>query len=96
MNDPSNPLGWHVWQRGAKLGLLWALAFFVATAAIYLLLGVTGWDGIIRALCAMAIGPVLAIGGILLWVIARRPALAPADGDDHDGSAGGEERNTTA
>jgi len=83
-----------VWQHGAKLGLLWALVFFVVTVAIYLLLGITGWDGIIRALCAMAIGPVLATGGILVWFIARRPALAAATDDMHDGSAGGEERNT--
>ena len=27
MNDPVNPLGWSVWKRGARLGLIWALLF---------------------------------------------------------------------
>lgn len=78
MNDPSNPLGWAVWRRGALLGLQWLALFVIVTVAIYAVMGVTGWSGTARALCAMGIGPVIGIGIIVVWWMVRRPALAPA------------------
>jgi hypothetical protein len=79
MNEPTNPLGWPVWRRGGMLGLGIALAFFLATGLVYGLLGIMGWSGVGQALCAIAIGPVLALVLLLgVWTI-RRPALAPPD-----------------
>ncbi|NDJ75521.1 MAG: hypothetical protein GYB65_04610 [Chloroflexi bacterium] len=86
MVDPANPLGPDVWQRGAKLGLLWVGVFFAVTAGVYLLMGVAGWSGVARALCAMGIGPVLATGGITVWWLVRRPTLETAvlsGGEEH-------------
>jgi hypothetical protein len=51
--------------------------FFVVTVVIYTLLGPVGWPGVGRALCAMAVGPVLGTGVILLWWAVRRPSLVP-------------------
>ena len=53
MNDPSSPLGWHVWRRGALLGMQWLAVFVGVTAVLFLLLGLLGWSGIARALCAI-------------------------------------------
>ena len=79
MNDPTNPLGWHVWRRGARLGLYWLAVFAVVTLLLYALLGVIGWRGVAQAMCAMFAGPV--IGGALIaaWWLARRPALLTGD-----------------
>lgn len=88
MNDPNSPLGWRVWRRGALLGLQWLAVFFAATAAAYGVMGLLGWSGVLRALCAMGVGPVLAIGVIVAWWVIRRPALAPAATSDHRGSTG--------
>jgi hypothetical protein len=76
MNDPSNPLGWPVWRRGALLGLQWLALFVMVTVAIYGLMGLIGWSGTARALCAMGVGPVLGTGIIVLWWLVRRPTLA--------------------
>jgi hypothetical protein len=73
MNDP---LGWPVWRRGALLGLRWVAVFFAVTVVIYAALGTLGWSGVGRALCAMAVGPVLGTGAILVWWAIRRPSLA--------------------
>lgn len=75
MND--HPLGLDVWRRGAKLGLWIAILFFAVTFGVYALMGVLGWDGVIRALCAMAVGPVIALAMIVVWWIVRRPKLVP-------------------
>lgn len=89
MTDPSNPLDMAVWQRGARLGLVWVVIFFGVTALLYLLMGALGWSGITRALCAMGLGPVIALGVIAVWWWARRPALlSPAD----EGADGGQDR----
>ena len=64
-----------VWQRGAKLGLIWTLIFFGVTGLIFLLMGMLGWSGAMRALCAMAAGPFLATGAIVAWWMVRRPSL---------------------
>lgn len=77
MNDPSNSLGWAVWQRGARLGLVWLGVFLVMTAAAYGLLALAGWDGVLAALCALGLGPVLALIVIAGWWLVRRPTLAP-------------------
>jgi hypothetical protein len=77
MNDPSNPLGWAVWRRGARLGLVWLALFAAVTVGTYACMGVTGWSGAARALCAMGIGPVLGTGIIAAWWVIRRPSLAP-------------------
>jgi len=76
--DPSsNPLD-GVWRRAGRLGLIWAALFFAVTLLIYLLLGGLGWSaGVGRALCAMAVGPVLALVGIAAWWMVRRPAFEP-------------------
>ena len=78
MNDPSNPLGWHVWRRGALLGMQWVVVLFAATVIVFAALGVLGWSGAGRALCAMGIGPVLGAGVIAAWWVFHRPALAQA------------------
>ncbi|HVO68837.1 MAG TPA: hypothetical protein VMT24_02260 [Aggregatilineaceae bacterium] len=78
MNDP---LGWPVWRRGALLGLRWVAVFFAATVVIYAALGTVGWSGVGRALCAMAVGPILGTGVILLWWAVRHPSLAPTVAD---------------
>ena len=75
MNDPNNPLGWPVWRRGALLGLQWLGVFVLATAGVFGLMGLLGWSGTLRALCAMGAGPVIAIGIIAAWWMVRRPAL---------------------
>ncbi|NLX54146.1 MAG: hypothetical protein GXY58_03445, partial [Planctomycetaceae bacterium] len=58
MNDPNSPLGWRVWRRGALLGLQWLAVFVAATVAVFALMGLLGWSGTARALCAMGAGPV--------------------------------------
>ncbi len=77
MSDPTDPLGGYVWRRGSLLGLVWLAVFVVATGASYALLGVLGWVGTGRALCAMGIGPVVGTALIALWWAVRRPALVP-------------------
>jgi hypothetical protein len=54
-----------------------ALVFFGVTILLYAVLGAFDWQPVIRALCAMALGPVLSVGGIALWWQIRRPQLAP-------------------
>ncbi len=80
MSDPTDPLGGHVWRRGSLLGLVWLAVFVAATGAIYALLGVLGWAGTGRALCAMGVGPAVGTVLIALWWVVRRPAPA-RDGD---------------
>ncbi len=83
MNDPSNPvLGREVWRRGALLGLQWLALFIIITVMIYLLMGITGWSGTVRALCAMGAGPVLGITIIIAWWMVRRPVLVPPGDKD--------------
>lgn len=79
MNDP---LGWPVWRRGALLGLRWVTVFFAVTVMIYALLGVGGWSGVGRALCAMGVGPVIGTVVILVWWAIRRPSLIPDAAED--------------
>ena len=76
MFDPSNPLSPAVWRRGAKLGLIWLALFVAVTVVIYALMGVIGWSGAARALCAMCTGPVLGIVIIIVWWMIRRPVLS--------------------
>ncbi|MBN2306257.1 MAG: hypothetical protein JXQ72_17375 [Anaerolineae bacterium] len=103
MKDSINPLGAAAWRRGALLGLQWTAVLFVMTLALYGLLGIIGWSGVARALCAMGAGPVLGGAGIAVWWLIRRPALVPAESvsakstkgggsstrDDHDGGGTG-------
>jgi len=76
MNDPTNPIGWAVWRRGAVLGLIWVVVFFAVTGITYGVMGLAGWTGDVRALCAMGIGPILATIVIVGWWMVRRPTLA--------------------
>jgi hypothetical protein len=78
MNDP---LGWPVWRRGALLGLRWVAVFCAVTVVVYALLGLVGWSGVGRALCAMGIGPVIGTAVILLWWAIRRPSLVSRAAD---------------
>lgn len=78
MNDPVNPLGWSVWKRGARLGLIWAVLFFAMTGVVFALMGVLGWSTAARAICAMLIGPLLASAVIGAWWLTRRPVFAEA------------------
>lgn len=87
MNDPGNPLGWPVWKRGARLGLVWAALFFASTGALFVLMGFFGFSDTARAVCAALAGPLLASALIGAWWLARRPVLAGmlaprGDGDD--------------
>ncbi len=75
MNDP---LTWAL-KRGTKLGIIWAAVFFGVTAALYGLMGVLGWSGTARLLCALLAGPVFAIMGIVGWWVIRRPRLVPPE-----------------
>jgi hypothetical protein len=75
----SDPLRGEVWRRGAILGLQWVAVFFAMTILVYGVIGITGWSGVMRALCAMAVGPVLAASGIAAWWVLRRPSLAPEE-----------------
>jgi hypothetical protein len=77
VQDGSGPLSGAVWRRGARLGLVWTGLFFAATLVLFLALAPLGWSGVARALCAMALGPIIATLGIGLWWLVRRPALAP-------------------
>jgi len=81
MNDPTNPIGWHVWRRGAMLGLQWLAVFVVVTLLLYGGLGLLGWSGMGQALCAMFAGPVIGTALIVVWWLSRRPKLVP----DQDG-----------
>jgi|GEM_PF-1216526 hypothetical protein len=78
MNDPVNPLGWSVWKRGARLGLIWALLFFAMTGVVFALMSILGWSTTARAICAALLGPVLASAVIGAWWLARRPVFAEA------------------
>lgn len=80
MDDPANPLGWVVWRRGAALGLRLVLVFFGAAALLYVVLGPLDWPGAVRVLCAMIVGPVLAVVGIAVWWAVRCPQ-SPGSGD---------------
>lgn len=77
MDESTKLFGGAVWRRGALLGLQWVTVLFVATLGIYLLMGVIGWSGTLRALCAMGIGPVVGVGGIAVWWLVRRPVIVP-------------------
>jgi uncharacterized membrane protein len=59
-------------------GPQWLALFVIVTVAIYAGMGVIGWSGTARALCAMLVGPVIGIGIIVVWWMVRRPVLAPA------------------
>ncbi|MBN1967108.1 MAG: hypothetical protein JW910_20810, partial [Anaerolineae bacterium] len=54
----------------------------------YVVMGLFGWSGVWRALCAMGIGPLLASALIGVWWLARRPTLVqpahPAGAQDPD------------
>jgi hypothetical protein len=82
----SNLFGRAIWQRGGLLGLIWLGLFAAITVVLYLLMGIIGWDGTARVLCAMILGPLLGIGVIVGWWVIRRPMLAPAaDRPDREG-----------
>ena len=72
MNDPAGPLGLDIWRRGALLGLRLLVVFFVVTLVVWLLLGALGWAGVLRALCAMGVGPFVALGIVGAWWLMRR------------------------
>ena len=84
MADSANPLGGEVWRRGGRLGLIWLVVFTLVTVVIFLLLGVVGWSGTARALCAMGVGPILGTAGIVAWWVVRRPVFDPAHADGPD------------
>lgn len=69
-----DPLSPETWRRGARLGLWMALVFFGSTALVWLLMGLLGWDSVVRALCAMCIGPVFAVALLAGWCLRRRAA----------------------
>lgn len=79
MSDEPNPLSGDVWRQGAKLGLRWSFIFFAAALIIYAVLGLVGWSGAARALCAMAVGPILASAVIFFWWSGHRSRLAPPE-----------------
>jgi len=68
--------GWAL-GRGANLGLVWTLVFFGAALLLYLIMGVVGWSGAARAICALLVAPVFAVGAIVVWWMVRRPTFTP-------------------
>ncbi len=73
MAEPQqDPLSLETWRRGARLGLWMVLVFFGSTALVWLLMGLLGWDSVVRALCAMCVGPVFAVALIAGWWLRRR------------------------
>jgi hypothetical protein len=92
MSHTPNPLSGEVWRRGSALGLRWLALFVVVSLGSYGVLGLVGWSGVMRALCAMAIGPLIGTGIIVLWWLVRRPSLSPklpTDSGDGEAQAGG-------
>ncbi|GAB4408765.1 MAG: hypothetical protein Kow00106_02080 [Anaerolineae bacterium] len=92
MNQVPNPLSGEIWRRGSVLGLRWLALFCVASVGSYAALGVLGWSGIARALCAMGAGPLIGTAIIGLWWLVRRPSLSsewPTSSDDGEAQAGG-------
>lgn len=88
MDDPSNPLGWQTWRRGAMLGLRLVAVLFGATVSLWLVMGLAGWEAQARALAAMCVGPVAGLGVIAGWWVFRgKNAVA---GPDRRGSGDGE------
>lgn len=79
MTDSQNPLSGDVWKQGAKLGLRWSLVFFASALILYVVLGLVGWSGAARALCAMAAGPIFASAVIVFWWLGRRPHITPPE-----------------
>lgn len=78
MSEPLQPFQGEIWQRGAKLGLVWLIVLSVATVAVFGLMGLAGWSGTGRALCAMGVGPVVGLAAIGVWWLVRRPTLGAA------------------
>ncbi len=70
---PFDPLHKEIWQRGARLGMVWLALFFASAVALYALMGVLGWEAVWRALCAMFIGPVVGTAIIAAWWVTRHP-----------------------
>jgi hypothetical protein len=83
MSNP-DPLGGAVWRRGALLGLQWLAVFFAVTVLLWAALGVLGGSGVVRALCAMFLGPVIGTLLIAAWWRARRPALVGSERVDNE------------
>jgi hypothetical protein len=81
--NQSNPLSSAVWGRGSRLGLVWLAVFVIAGGLLYGVMGVLGWSGTLRALCAMFAAPVVGGIGIALWWLVRRPVLAPDEQNDN-------------
>ncbi len=92
MTQVPNPLSGEVWRRASALGLRWLALFVLVSLGSYGVLGLLGWSGAMRALCAMAIGPLIGTAIIGLWWLARRPLLSPewpTGSDDGEAQAGG-------
>ena len=87
MGDTSDRLGGYVWRRGGLLGLLWLAVFAAAAGLTYGLLGLLGWAGTGRALCAMGVGPLVGTALMVLWWAVRRPTLLPPQASDAGGGA---------
>lgn len=85
MGEPLKPWQGEVWERGARLGLIWLGVFTAMTVCAFLVLGITGWSGTLRALCAMGIGPLMGTGLIAGWWLVRRPNLGLAENVPHEG-----------
>lgn len=86
MGEPLQPWQGEVWRRGARLGLAWLGVFAAVTVVMFLVLGITGWSGALRALCAMGVGPVIGMVMIVGWWMVWRPnlgiGLAAQDGGE--------------
>ncbi len=94
--EPFDPLRKEIWQRGARLGLVWLALFFASTAALYGLMGFLGWEATWRALCAMFIGPVVGTAMIAGWWVARRPRWGVDVRAPHGAARGGTTSEVTA
>lgn len=89
MGEPLQPWQGEVWRRGARLGMVWLGVFAAVTVVLYLVMGITGWSGALRALCAMAFGPIIGLGLIAGWWVVRRPNLAVTGGTQTGGEESG-------
>jgi hypothetical protein len=70
-----NPLDKNVLQKGTLLGVVFLFLFFTGVGVVYLFSGLTGWGQVERLLLSLFLGPVLAVIGIVIFWMVKKPTL---------------------